>query len=101
MPYKFYKTEAESDLQLFFESLSQVKVNKDGYRKADRFKEFREVFMSDAGKRVLSQIITEAEGLPVIESDVSDHAKLAYRSGKRSLGLWIVQVLQAIPLTEE
>ena len=101
MPYKFVKTEATSDLQAFFDTLAFVKVNKDGYRKADRFKDFREVFSTDAGKRVLSQLINEAEGLPIIENEASDHAKMAFRSGKRSLGQWLVHILQAIPLTEE
>jgi len=101
MPYKFIKTEATSDLQAFYDSLTPVKVNRDGYRKADRFKDFREVFNTEAGKRVLAQIISEAEGLIIVEAEVDNHAKLSFRAGKRSLGCWIANVLQATPLTEE
>lgn len=91
----------ERDLQRFFESLVPSKPGRQGYTKKDRYRDFRQVFSTEQGKRVLSQIINEAEGVPIVESEASDTHKVAFRLGKRSLGLWIVRVLNAEPLNTE
>lgn len=89
-----------ADLQKFFDSLTFITPGRNGYRKADRYRDFRQVFNSDAGKRVLAQIIDNAEGLPILEHEVSDTHKMAYRAGQRSVALWIVKTLKAEPLEE-
>lgn len=91
----------KSDLQRFFQSLSFVKPGRGGYKKMDRYRDFRQVFNTDSGKRVLAQIIDECEGLPIIEKEVSDTHKMAFRAGKRNVALWITQVLNAEPLQED
>jgi len=90
----------KNDLQKFFDSLTSIKPGRNQYTKMDRYRDFRRVFNSDEGKRVLSQIIGESEGLPIIENEVADTHKMAFRAGKRSVGLWIVQVLNAEPLED-
>lgn len=90
----------ERDIQRFFESLSPSKPGRQGYTKKDRYRDFKRVFATDEGRRVLSQIIDEAEGVPIVENEVSDTHRVSYRLGRRSLGLWIVRVLNAEPLDE-
>lgn len=90
----------KTDLQRFFDGLGTYRAGHRGYTKKDRYRDFRQVFSSEAGKRVLSQIIAESEGLPVVESEASDTHRISFRLGKRSLGLWIVRVLNAEPLDE-
>lgn len=88
-----------SDLQAFFDSMRPVRPSSDGdYTFEDRFRDFREVFFgSEAGRRVLAQIIAECEGLPPNMSQVSDHAFLAFKAGKREVGMRIVQWMQGVP----
>lgn len=85
-------------LKKFFESLPVISRS---YSKKDRFRDFKAVFGSEAGGRVLQSILAETEGLPIIEEDAESHAKLAYRAGKRSVGLWIVKTLNKEPFEEE
>ena len=88
-----------NDLQAFFDSMQPVRVTRDGeYTPEDRLRDFRAVFFgTDAGKRVLHQIIAEAEGLPVNMGQLDSHPYLAFRAGKREVGLRIVQWMQAQP----
>ena len=89
-----------SDLQSFYQSLTPVKPGINGYSKMDRYRDFRSVFGSEAGKRVLAQLVERAEGKPILETEVTETQVMAYRAGQRSIGLWVVQVLQAEPLEE-
>lgn len=98
MPYRLVKVESNSDLQAFYEALTPVRVGRNNYTKADRFRDFQTVFASEQGKRVLAQLIDVAEGRPIAESEVGDHALLAYRQGQRSIGQWLVRTLNGVPL---
>lgn len=86
------------DLQAFYESLSPSRVGLLGYTKKDRFRDFRKVFSTPEGRRVLAQIIAEAEGKPIVEADTEKPNVLAFRAGSRFLGHWIVKQLNAEPL---
>ena len=90
-----------TDLQAFFASLSPAKPGRNGYTKADRYRDFRAVFATESGRRVLAQLIDHCEGLPIVEKEVSDTHLTAYRMGQREPGLWIVRVLNAEPLPTE
>lgn len=88
-----------NDLQAFYDALTPIRVTSDGdYRPVDRLRDFREVFFSnEQGRRVLAQIMNECEGLPVTLNQISDHSFLAFRHGKREVGLRIVQWMNALP----
>jgi hypothetical protein len=86
------------NLQAFFDALAAVKAGRDGYSTMDRYRDCRTVFFgSEAGKRVLGQVIALCEGLPVLEGDVANHALLAYRAGRRSIGQELVKWMNAEP----
>lgn len=89
----------DSDLQAFYEALLPVRVTGEGsYTPEDRYRDFREVFYgSNAGKRVLAQIMDECEGPPVGEAQIESHAYLAMRAGKRTVGARIVLWMNAAP----
>lgn len=88
-----------NDLQAFYDALMPVKVTQDGnYTPVDRLRDFRTVFFgTDHGRRVLAQIINESEGLPVTINQIGEHPYLAFRAGKREVGLRIVQWMNALP----
>lgn len=90
----------DRDIQRFFESLTPAKPGRGSYTKKDRYRDFRQVFNTEPGRRVLAQIIDEAEGIPIVESEVDNTHRVSFRLGKRSLGLWIVRVLNAEPLDD-
>lgn len=72
--------------QAFFDTLAAVHIGQ-GYSSTDRYRDCRAVFFgSPQGKRVLAQIVALCEGRPIIESEVSNHALLAFRAGRRSIG---------------
>lgn len=100
MKWKFWVKDDDRDLQAFYESLSPVRIGLQGYSKADRSADFRRLFNTPEGRRVLAQVIAEAEGAAILESEVGDTHKLAFRAGKRYLGQWIVRQLNAIPLED-
>lgn len=87
-----------NDLQAFFNAMRPVRVQHQGpYTPDDRFRDFQQVFFgSEQGRRVLAQIIDECEGLPPTMSEVSDHAFLAFKAGKREVGMRIVQWMQGV-----
>lgn len=88
-----------NDLQAFYDALIPVQVKEGGsYTAVDRLRDFREVFFStDQGQRVLGLIMNECEGLPVTLNQIGDHSYLAFRHGKREVGLRIVQWMNALP----
>lgn len=88
-----------NDLQAFFDAMRPVRVSQQGpYTPEDRFRDFHNVFFgSEAGRRVLAQIIAECEGLPPNMNQVSDHAFLAFKAGKREVGHRIVQWMGGVP----
>jgi hypothetical protein len=59
------------------------------------------VFSTDAGKRVLAQIMAEAKGLPVTLNQIESHPYLSYRAGKNEVGDWIVKAMWAVPVAPE
>lgn len=90
----------ERDLQAFFEGLRPVQVGRNGYSKLDRYRDFRTTFSSEAGRRVLHQIVNHCEGEPMRESQAEQTHRTAFRGGLRSAGLWIVQQMDAVPLDQ-
>ena len=95
---RLFPKESGRDLQRFFESITHVQVHKDGYTKRDRYSDFRVTFASDAGKRVLSQLIAYTEGQPIVEAEVNNVNSILFRAGKREVGLWVIKMLNAEPL---
>lgn len=91
----------QGDLQAFFQDLQPycVSPRQDGpYTPEDRLRDFRKVFQgSPEGKRVLAQIVAECEGLPVTLNQIKDHSYLAFRAGKREVGLRIVKWMEGLP----
>lgn len=87
----------KGDLQKFFESLSPAKVGF-GYTETDRYRDFREVFSTPQGRRVLHQIIDYCEGLPRSEHDADQIHRNNFRDGRRDAGLWIIRRMNAVPL---
>lgn len=88
----------EPDLAAFFEGLSPVKVGQSGYTELDRYQDFRQVFSTPTGRRVLHQIIDHCEGRPASEHDAEQTHRAAFRNGLRSGGLWIIAKMNAVPL---
>lgn len=87
------------DLQKFFESLPRVRATHAGpYTKFDRYRDFRRVFGTDEGRRVLAQIVNHCEGPILTQAEIHNHADLSFRAGQREPGQWIVHVLNAEPL---
>jgi len=88
------------DLQKFYDSLNFRRAGVK-YTPADKYKDFRSVFLKDndggQGRRVLSQIISECEGLLIFEKDADSPGKLAFAAGKRSVGQWIIKAMHAKP----
>lgn len=79
----------DSDIADFIEALRPVKVGRNNYTRLDRYRDFRAVFGSEQGKRVLSQIIDASEGGVIAEADAESHARLAFRAGMRRVGALI------------
>lgn len=100
MKWKFWVKDEGRDLQKFFEALSPAKIGFHGYTKKDRATDFRRVFNTPEGRRVLAQIIAEAEGSVISESEVGNTHLTTFRAGKRYLGQWVVKQLNAIPLED-
>jgi hypothetical protein len=84
-------TDADPDILAFLEALRPVRVGKEtGYSRLDRYRDFRATFGTDAGRRVLRQIMDLCEGPPAIETDLTNHALLAARAWSRRNGQMIV-----------
>lgn len=72
------------DLTEFLSQLPAVRVGANGYTEADRAADFRAVFSTEQGSRVLSQIATLCD--PAISlSDTDKLGRLAYKSGMRAV----------------
>ena len=92
------RVEDKPDLAAFFQSLSPVKVGRDGYADLDRYRDFRQVFSTPEGRRVLHQIIDYCEGPPRTEQGADQIHRNIFRDGRRDGGLWIVKTMNAVPL---
>ncbi|MFK4647214.1 hypothetical protein ABIF96_005788 [Bradyrhizobium ottawaense] len=86
-----------SDIAALVEALRPIKVGRDGYQKLDRYRDARAVFTSEAGKRILSQLIDLCEGPVIREHEIDNHAKLAYRQGMRFVGIQVLAWMNDIP----
>ena len=84
-------------LQAFFDSMQPVKIGENDYTDLDRYKDFNETFNSPHGRRTLHQIIAFAEGRSMTEKDAEQTHRMAFRNGRREVGLWIVQKMQDMP----
>jgi len=83
----------------FFERLRQVQFGKN-YTDADRYRDFRRVFLgTDAGRRCLYQIFEWAH---VFHTSVvpGDPYMSHFQDGERAIGLQILSVLNAEPGAE-
>lgn len=78
------------DIASLIEALRPVRVGRQNYTALDRYREARLTFSSEAGKRVLSQIIDLCEGSVMFEHEVENIGKLAYRAGMRFIGIQIM-----------
>ena len=95
-PGKGRATRGNPDPVAFFERLKDVHFA-DGYDDADRYRDFRNVFLGTAeGRRCLYQIFEWAH---VFHSSVvpGDPYMTHYQDGERSIGLQILSVLNAEP----
>lgn len=81
---------ATEDIASLIEALRPVRVGRGNYTALDRYREARLTFSSDAGKRILSQIIDLCEGSVMFEHEVENIGKLAYRAGMRFVGIQIM-----------
>lgn len=90
----------DQDIADFIEALRPVRVGRGGYTRLDRYRDFRAVFSSEQGKRVLSQIIDFSEGGLLSEMDAESHARLAFRAGMRRVGA-IISAWAAVPPPED
>lgn len=86
------------DLHGFFQSLTAVRPGQGGYTHLDRYRDFREVFGTPVGRKVLHQLVDHCEGSPSLELDAEQTHKTAFRNGRRSVGLWIVHTMNAEPM---
>ena len=74
------------------------------YTEADRYRDFRAVFGSDRGERVMASFLREAGLLATIydvdgeELVAPDPDEIQRRLGKRELALWLIGVLSTEPL---
>lgn len=80
----------------FYNSLPRVKVQKGGpYTASRRYEDFRAVFSGhstpEQGQRVLSQILALCNTPKTLETEINDHALLAWRAARRNIGEEIVR----------
>ena len=86
------KTSEDESIRRFFEALRPIAVSGDGpYQPMDRYRDFATVFSSDAGRRVLSQIVAHCED-KVPREDAPDEACRGYVV-RRRVGLWLASML--------
>lgn len=85
-----------ADPEAFFESLMRARLG-EGYGPVERYRDFRQVFASPAGRRVLWQILEWAHLFrPVaVRGDSNETYR---RDGERNVGLRILATLNAEPL---
>lgn len=93
------KTASEdASIRRYFEALRPIVVSADGpYKPIDRYRDFATVFGSDAGKRVLSQIISMCED-KVPREDADEPAVRAYIA-RRRVG-WLIASMMVPPRAE-
>jgi hypothetical protein len=70
------------------------------YTPVDRYRDFHSVFSTEAGKRVLRQIVDRCEGRVLPQDDASLQQLAAYVA-RRKVGLWIVATASVPPPREE
>jgi len=76
----------------FIEAVKSTMVGRNGYTKMDRYRDFKKVFSTEHGKRVLAQIMDLCEGSPITIHDVEDHAKLSYRAGMKYAAIRVAAI---------
>lgn len=88
--------QGEADPEAFFESLLRARLG-EGYGPVERYRDFRQVFASPAGRRVLWQILEWAHLFRPVAVR-GDSAETYRRDGERNIGLRILATLNAEPL---
>lgn len=87
----------EPDIDKFFASLTPVQLGA-SYTRMDRYRDFRRVFGTEDGKRVLWQIFEWTHMFrPIAVKDPHDTYR---RDGERNIGLKILAMMNAEPLGE-
>lgn len=74
----------------------QLRIKPGEYTTLDRYKDFSTVKNSDAGNRMISEIINICD-VKTFENEANDAGKLAFRAGKRYVALWILGILTHRP----
>lgn len=89
--------EPVDEIAAFIQALQPIRATGEGpYKPVDRYRDFHSVFGSDAGKRVLSQIVDKGDRR-VTEMDAEKQATLIWRAAQRELAQWIVAVATVPP----
>lgn len=87
-----------ADIRALISAIGFVKVNRAGYTKLDRYRDFSRVFYgTDEGKRVLAQIMALCEGPVTLEEELPNHALLAGRAMSRRVGTLITAWASVAP----
>jgi hypothetical protein len=71
----------------------------DGYSDRDRYADYRAVFGTPQGKRVLADILRECHFWVSTDRGEDTHAT-AFLNGKRDLGLWLADVVATEPVAQ-
>lgn len=100
--FNWLRRNDKRSLQQFYASLPDVRG---GYSKQDKYRDVRQVFCGNSspeqGQRVLALILNASQGKADFEHQVHDHARMAFKAGKRALGLEIIKWLDAEPIQRE
>lgn len=89
----------EPDPEAFFDGLMRARLG-EGYDRAERFRDFRTVFATEAGRRVLWQILEWAHLFRPVAVH-GDSTETYRRDGERNVGLRILATLNAEPLARD
>lgn len=96
----FRRRTDDGTIKAFIEALQPIQVSAEGpYTAMDRYRDFHNVFNTDIGKRVLSQIVDKCEGKLPAATD-SPQVLAAYVE-RRKLGLWIAAITTVPPRQTE
>ena len=103
-PFRRRHRPGSPDIDAFFHALSHNALGR-GYRKIDRYRDFRAVFLHGGAspgqaQRVLWQILSWCRLFGSV-ADVDNTNKTYFRDGARNIGLRILSTLNAEPPSEE
>lgn len=86
------------EIEAFLKECAPLRPTRDGdYTFQDRHVDFKTAFGSEAGKRVLRQIVDYCDGSILPDERNASQAELAVYVAKRKLGLWVLAVTAMPP----